>query len=163
MKPKPVTRIPVLIAAGAIVLIGLVRCLHPDLVESLERMTFDMRARAALRFTPTVATNLGFVFIDDASIAFVLTNRTLGYRYRPYWPRSVYGRLVEELAAQGARAVALDIIFDELWPDQSEVRMADGSIMESDEFFALQMRRANNVILAVPPDLTPPSLFLTNA
>ena len=35
--------------------------------------------------------------------------------------------------------------------------------MESDEFFAVQMRRAGNVILAVPPDLTPPSLFLTNA
>ena len=41
--------------------------------------------------------------------------------------------------------------------------MADGSFLESDEFFALQMRRAGNVILAVPEDLTPPPLFLTNA
>ena len=66
--------------------------------------------------TPTVATNLGFVFIDDASIAFVRTNRSLGYQYGLYWPRQVYGRLVEELAAQGARAVALDVIFGELRP-----------------------------------------------
>ena len=79
------------------------------------------------------------------------------------WPRQVYGRLVEELAAQGARAVALDVIFGELRPFDSPVRMADQSLVESDDFFALQMRRANNVILAVPPDLTPPSLFLTNA
>jgi class 3 adenylate cyclase len=71
--------------------------------------------------------------------------------------------LVEELAAQGARAVALDIIFGELRPFDQPVRMADHRDMESDDFFALQMRRANNVILAVPPDLTPPPLFLTNA
>ena len=103
------------------------------------------------------------MFIDDASIAFVRTNRSLGYRYGLYWPRQVYGRLVEELAAQGARAVALDIIFGELRPDHPPVQMADGSFLESDEFFALQMRRASNVILAVPEDLTPPPLFLTNA
>ncbi len=126
-------------------------------------MTYDMRVRQALKFTPTVATNLGFVFIDDASIAFVRTNRSLGYRYGLYWPRQVYGRLVEELAAQGARAVALDIIFGELRPDHPPVRMADGRFLDSDEFFALQMRRASNVILAVPKDLTPPPLFLTNA
>jgi len=43
------------------------------------------------------------------------------------------------------------------------VRMADNSVLEADDFFALQMRLAHNVILPVPPDLTPPSLFLTNA
>jgi len=130
-------------------------------LEGLERTTYDMRARQALRYAPTVATNLGLVFIDDASIAFVRTNRSLGYGL--YWPRSVYGRLVEELAAQGARAIALDVIFDELRPDHPPVRMADGSYLESDDFLALQIRRANNVILAVPEDLTPPPLFLTNA
>ncbi|MGD0263125.1 MAG: CHASE2 domain-containing protein, partial [Verrucomicrobiota bacterium] len=144
-------------------LIGLLRWVQVGFFESLERMTYDMRAREALKFAPTVATNLGFVFIDDASIAFVRTNRSLGYRAGLYWPRHVYGRLVEELAAQGARAVALDVIFGELRPFDSMVQMGDQSPMESDDFFALQMRRANNVILAVPPGLTPPSLFLTNA
>lgn len=71
--------------------------------ESLERMTYDMRVRKALRFAPTVATNLGFVFIDDASIAFVRTNQSLKWQAGLYWPRHVYGRVVEELAAQGAR------------------------------------------------------------
>ena len=165
VKRQPIKRIPVLIAFGTILLIGLLRWVHVGFFESLERMTYDMRARQALRSTPTVATNLGFVFIDDASLAFVRTNGSLGWPAGLYWPwpRQVHGRLVEELAAQGARAVALDIIFGELRPFDSMVQMADQSQMESDDFFALQMRRANNVILAVPPGLTPPSLFVTNA
>jgi class 3 adenylate cyclase len=163
MKLKPLKHIPVLIAGGIIVLVGLLQWGRLDFFEGLERMTYDLRARQAIKHTPTVATNLGFVFIDDASIAFVRTNRSLGYRFGLYWPRSVYGRLVEELAAQGARAVALDIIFDEPRPDHPPVRMADDNYLESDEFFARQLQRARNVILAVPEDLTPPLCFVTNA
>ena len=147
MKLKPIRHIPVLIARGIIVLVGLVQWWRFDFLEGLERTTYDMRVRQALKHSPTVATNLGFVFIDDASIDFVRTNSPLGYRYGLKWPRSVYGRLLEELAAQGARAVALDIILGELRPDHPPVQMADGRLMESDDFFALQMRRANNVIL----------------
>jgi class 3 adenylate cyclase len=163
VKRPLIKRIPVLIAVGAIMLIGLTRWLQIGFFESLERMTYDMRARKALRFAPPVATNLGFVFIDDASIAFVRTNGSLGWNAYLYWPRHVYGRVVEELAAQGARAVALDVIFDGLRPFDHPVRMANDSQMESDDFFALQMRRAGNVILAVTPDLTPPLWFQTNA
>ncbi len=163
VKRKPIKPIPVLITLGVITLVSLVRWWHLSFFDSLERMTYDLRVRAALKHASSVATNLGFVFIDDASIAFVRTNATLGYNYGLYWPRQVYGRLVQELAAQGARAVALDIIFHELRPDHPPVRMADGSFPESDEFFGLQMRRANNVILAVPEDLSLPPLFLTNA
>jgi class 3 adenylate cyclase/CHASE2 domain-containing sensor protein len=160
---KPIKHIPVLIAGGIIVLVGLIQWWRFDFLEGLERTTYDMRVRQALNHPLTVATNLGFVFIDDASISFVRTNGLLGYRYGLYWPRSVYGRLLEELSAQGARAVALDVIFDGLRPDQPPVRMADGSYPESDEFFARQLGHARNVILAVPEDLTPPLWFVTNA
>ncbi len=163
MQPKPIKHVPVLIACGIIFLVGLIQWSRLDFFEGLERMTYDMRARQALKHSPTVATNLGFVFISDASIDFVLTNSPIGYRFGLKWPRSVYGRLLEELAAQGARAVGLDIVFGELRPDHPPVQMADGGLVDSDDFFALQMRRANNVILAVPEDLTPPPLFLTNA
>jgi class 3 adenylate cyclase/CHASE2 domain-containing sensor protein len=156
--------VPVLIVLGVIVLAGLVCWCRLDFLEGLERMTYDMRVREAARHPRGCATNLGFVFIDDRSIDFVRTNRVLGYDYDSYpWPRQVYGRLIEELAAQGARAVALDIIFGELHPDDPPVRMADNRALDSDDFFALQMRRASNVILALPPDVTPPTLFLTNA
>jgi class 3 adenylate cyclase/CHASE2 domain-containing sensor protein len=163
VKLKPLKQAPVLIAGGIIVLVGLVQWGRLDFFEGLERTTYDMRAQQALKHAPAVATNLGFVFIDDASIAFVRTNRSLGYRYGLYWPRSVYGRLVEELAAQRARAVALDVIFDEPRPDHPPVRMADDNYLESDEFFARQLQHAHNVILAVPEDLTPPLWFVTNA
>jgi class 3 adenylate cyclase/CHASE2 domain-containing sensor protein len=163
VKRPLIKSIPVLIAVGAILLIGLMRWVQVGFLESLERMTYDMRARKALGSAPAVATNLGFVFIDDASIAFVRTNASLGWNAGLYWPRHVYGRVVEELAAQGARAVALDVIFGELRPFDKPVQMADDSTMDSDEFFALQMRRARNVILAVPPGLTPPSRFRTSA
>lgn len=163
MKRQPIKRIPVLITVGVIILISLVRWWNFNFLESLERMTYDLRVRVALKHAAPAATNLGFVFIDDASIACVRTNTALGYNYGLYWPRQVYGRLVEELAAQGARAVALDIVFHELRPDHPPVQMADGSLCESDEFFALQMRRAKNVILAVPENLDLPPLFRTNA
>ena len=125
-------------------------------------MTFDMRAREALRFPPKVSTNLGFVFIDEESIKRV-RDRSLGFHFGLYWPRQVDGRLVQELAAQGAKAVALDVLFGELRDDHPSVQMADGSLIEDDDYFALELRRAGNTIVATTADLIPPTLFLTNA
>ncbi|MEY2428782.1 MAG: adenylate cyclase, partial [Verrucomicrobiota bacterium] len=162
MTPKPFKRIPGLIALGVIVLVCAIRWCHFDFWDRLERMTYDMRAREALKFSSPVATNLGFVFIDEASIRSVWSG-SLGYSFGLYWPRQVYGRVVQELADQGATAVAFDILFGELRPDHPAVSMTDGRIVESDEFFALQMRRASNTIIAVTKEVTPPPVFLTNA
>ncbi len=41
--------------------------------------------------------------------------------------------------------------------------MADGSLIESDNFFALQMHQAGNVISAFTPEVMPPDLFATNS
>jgi class 3 adenylate cyclase/CHASE2 domain-containing sensor protein len=162
VKLKPFRRIPVLIAFGVIALVCLARWARLDFFERFERMTFDMRARQAATFSTAVATNLGFVYLDEETVDQVW-NGSLGFRFGLYWPRQVYGRLVNELNAQGARAVAFDVIFGELRPDHAPVQMTDGRLVESDEFFAAQMRRASNVLLAVTRDLTPPDLFLTNA
>src|SRR5258708_940031 len=121
-----------------------------------------MRARQALKSAPAVAANLGFVEINEDSVTQV-HNGTLGVRFGMLWPRQVYGRLIQELSQQGANAVALDVIFGELREDHPPVQMANGQLIESDEFFAQEMRRAGNVILAVSEDLTPPPLFATNA
>ena len=125
-------------------------------------MTYDLRAKAALHFPAPAATNLAFVAIGESSIAAV-QNGSVGFHFGLYWPREVYGRLVEELADQGAKAVAFDILFDGLRPDHPLVQMADGSFISSDVYFALQMRRAHNVILADASDATLPDLFTTNA
>ena len=92
-----------------------------------------------------------------------MNGEKLGYHFGLYWPRQVYGRLVEELSAQGAKTVAFDVLFGELRTDHPLVTMADGNFIESDDFFALEMRQAGNVLVAVEPELVPPDLFLTNA
>ena len=162
VKFKPFKRTPVILAVLVLTLVCTVRLLRLDFFERLERMTYDLRARAALNFPAPAATNLAFISVEESSIAAVKSGR-LGYRYGLYWPRQVYGRLVEELSAQGAKTVAFDVLFGELRRDHPPVQMADGSLMESDDFLALQMHRAGNVILAVEPGLVPPDLFLTNA
>jgi class 3 adenylate cyclase/CHASE2 domain-containing sensor protein len=162
VKLKPFKRIPAWIAFGVILFVCLLACLRLDFFERPERWTYDMRIRQALRFHPPVATNFGFVLIDEDSLVYVRTNRTLGFNFDLPWPRQVYGRLVQELAAQGAKAVAFDIIFGELRQDHAPVQMADGELLESDEFFARQLRHAHNTILAVTPQIMPPALFRTN-
>jgi class 3 adenylate cyclase/CHASE2 domain-containing sensor protein len=162
VKPRPHKRILLPIAAAVIGLTALLRIAHPDLLDRVENATYDQRVRAALKFHPVVAENLGFVFIDEDSIRAVRSGE-LGYKHGLYWPRHVYGRAVEELAAQGASAVAFDVVFGELRPDHPLAQTADGQLLESDDYLALQMRTAGNVILAVTPDVTLPSLFRTNA
>ena len=162
MKFKPFKRAPVILTVSVLVFVCGVRLLRLDFFERLERMTYDLRARAALHFPAPSATNLAFISIEESSITAVRSGK-LGYHFGLYWPRQVYGRLVEELSAQGAKTVAFDVLFGELRHDHPPVQMADGSLMESDDFFALQMHRAGNVLLAVEPGLIPPDLFLTNA
>ena len=167
MKLKPFKRAPAILAVFVLTLICGVRLLRLDFLERLERMTYDLRVRVALHYPAPAATNLAFVSIEDSSIAAVQSGKVngekLGYHFGLYWPRQVYGRLVEELSAQGAKTVAFDVLFGELRTDHPLVTMANGNFIESDDFFALQMRRAGNVLLAVEPDLVPPDLFLTNA
>jgi class 3 adenylate cyclase/CHASE2 domain-containing sensor protein len=162
VKLTPARSIPALIASGVILAVCVIRVLQFDFFERLERMTYDMRVREALKFSPPVASDLGFIAINEDSIKAVW-NGSLGYKFGLYWPRQVYGRLVDELAEQGARAVALDIIFGELRPDHASVDMGDGTFPDSDEFFALQMRHASNVIIALTKEVIPPALFATNA
>ncbi len=161
VKLKPFKLVPGLIAFGVIALTCLVRCLHMELFDRLERITYDMRARTALRFPAQVATNLGFVAADEASIDYVHSRN--GLRFGLYWPRQVYGRMIEELAAEGVKAVALDVVFKDLRSDHPSIRLENGGYVESDDFFATQMRLAGNVIIARSTDVTPPALFLTNA
>ena len=162
MKLQSIKLIPCLVAFGVVLLAAGLSCFRLDFFERLERMTLDMRAREALRFSPVVATNLGFVYIDEVSVRRV-RDGSLGYRFGLYWPRQVYARVVQELAFQGARTIALDVILGELRPFDAPVQMADGSLPESDEFFAIQIKRAGNVVIPLTQEVTPPALFLTNA
>ena len=162
VKLKPFKRAPVLLAIFVLALVCGVQLFHPGFFERLERITYDLRARTALYFPAPAATNLAFVAMEDSSIV-AIRNGLMGQPYGLYWPRHVYGRLIEELSAQGVKSIAFDVLFGELRPDHASVEMADGNFIESDDFFALQERRAGNVIIAITPELKPPDLFATNA
>lgn len=161
--PLKISRnIPLLLAFGVLLpLLGLA-WLRPDLTDRFERITYDFRVRAGLHFSARAATNLAFAYIDENTIRAVRSGR-LGYTFGLYWPRQVYGRLVDELTEQGATAVAFDVMFGERRPDHPPIRFADGALMESDDYFAHTLARASNVILAASHDLAPPPVFLTNA
>ena len=154
---------PALLALVVLLAVCFLRWANPDILERMERSTYDLRVREAQKYPEPTATNLAFVRMDDASIAAIRHGLLGKPGYGLYWPRHVYGRVVEELSAQGAKCVAFDVLFGELRPDHPLVQLAEGGFMESDDFFALQMRKANNVISAFTPDITPPDLFGTNS
>ena len=192
MKLKPVKLAPALIAVGVIALVCLVRLVELDFFERLERMTFDMRVREAAKFPAPAATNLGFVYISDDTIT-ALNNDSLGFHYGLYWPRHIYGRTCRELAAQGAKAVALDVLFpgprrdhgqvpvsNSQWPEvnqfysvlhpgqpppvyEMEGQQEKFTYLDSDEYFAWQLRRGSNAVLAAEQNVPPLDLFATNA
>ncbi|MBI4659212.1 MAG: adenylate/guanylate cyclase domain-containing protein [Verrucomicrobia bacterium] len=135
-----------------------------DFAARLEWMTYDARVRWALRFPRSHATNLlGAVFIGDKDLR-EMNDGSYGYRVKFPWPRYFYGRVVNELAAQGAKAVALDILFDEI-DLGAEVKTPIGKSVLSDPYFADELRSAGNVVLATHPmgEIFPAAVFETNA
>ncbi len=167
MQIKRPKRAPVLLALVVLALVCGVRLWNPGFPERLENITYDFRVRAAQNSSAPAATNLAFVAMEDSSIAAVNSGKMngleLGYHSGLYWQRQVYARLVGELVAQGVQSIAFDVLFGELRHDHPHVQMADGSMVESDEFFAWQTRQAGNVLLAETPEVVPPDLFTTNA
>jgi adenylate cyclase len=159
---KPSKHAPVFVAVVVIALVCGLRLLHLDFFERLEWMTYDLRAKTALHFPAPAATNLAFVAIEDSSIDAVL-NGQVGLHFGLLWPREVYGRLIDELSTEGARAVGFDVLFGELRPDQVvSIQMSDGRLVGSDDYFAYELRQAGNVFLGVTPQVYPPPLFATN-
>lgn len=160
---KPIKHAPVIVAVAVIAFVCFLRLLPVDFFDRPEWMTYDLRARVALNFPAPVATNLAFVPIVESSIAAVQSGE-LGYSFGLLWPREVYGRLIEELSAQRSKAVSFDVLFAELRPDQQDlIQMADGRLMVSDDFFAMEMKHAADVLIAITPDVKVPDLFATNA
>ncbi|KAF0179251.1 MAG: Adenylate/guanylate cyclase [Limisphaerales bacterium] len=163
--------IPYAIALGVIAFVSFLQSLRHwstsgRVIEELEWKTYDLRARSALNRRPPCATNLGFVLISDNDIKNIAdgSGGELDYRYGLYWPRAVYGHLVSELKAQGAKLTAFDVLFGELRFDHPQVVVATNQApLSSDEFFAARIREAGNVAIATSDGLAPNPLFLGNS
>ena len=138
-----------------------------DIVNEIEWKTYDWRMRKAKdfpSFTAGSSTNLGYVACGDDSVNFLLDG-TLGtnFQFGLFWPRQLYGRVVKELKAQGARLVAFDIMFGDTRPDHPPVVYANGKTVDSDRYFANEMLQARNVVLAATPAVVPAPLFYNHA
>jgi class 3 adenylate cyclase/CHASE2 domain-containing sensor protein len=153
-----------LIAAGVIFVVCLLEVYHVQALQRLEWMTYDWRVRLAYQYAnhSDEATNLGFVEVSDNTIAAVNSGQ-FGYQFGLYWPRQVYGRGLDELSREGAKAVAFDVLFAERRPDQPPVKFQGGSSISSDDYFAAELANAGNVILAAGQGVLPNSLFQSNA
>ncbi|HEU0188501.1 MAG TPA: adenylate/guanylate cyclase domain-containing protein [Gallionella sp.] len=99
-------------------------------LEAFEAKTYDLRFKS-LRGAVTPSTDIAIVAIDEKSIA------ELG---RFPWTRSQYVRLLERLSAADAKALLVDAFFSE-----RETQAIDRS-------FAAAIKKAGNVVLAVPFD-----------
>ena len=176
MSPKAQTgatrHVPVIIATAVTGVVCLFQALPHftptfDLFQRLEWIWYDRRVRQAYDLTSPAAGNLGFVYLDDESLKMV--NDNFGYIWP--WPRQLYGRLIGELTAQGAKAIAVDILFLERQPIKGTEILIEGQAVDSDDYFAQQLQRCGNVVLAAPREQSgsrrqiqmPESLFRTNA
>ena len=159
-------RLPMILIAGAVIaVVCLLEIGHVTFLQKLEWMTYDARVKLACRHSGApshLATNLGLVEITDDTIATV-NNGTLGYRYGLFWPRSVYGFALQELARQGAAAAGFDVDFDARRPGDPRLKLADGTEVGADQFFADTIKKTGIAILGAEHHLLPDRLFLEGA
>ena len=132
-----------------------------EIFKRIEWITYDWRIREANSRKPPVAQNIGFVDIGNDSIALV-SDGSLGFQYGLVWPRHVYGRVVRELQVEGAKAVGLDVLFGERRRDHAPVPGPEDKLVDSDVFFAQQLRHAGNVVLGATREVLPHDLFRAN-
>lgn len=95
-----------------------------------EAKIYDQKLRL---FSPSAPPTVVLVKIDQGSIDFYSQNPP-GITWP--WPRSMYARAIDYLAASGAKAVAVDMIFSESSPYGGE-----------DEWLAASMKKAGKVFL----------------
>ena len=151
---------------GLAVAIVLALAAGSDLMQSLERKAYDMGVRATMR---TPSDRIAIIAIDDDSIA------NLG---RWPWPREVHARMIDLLAAGGARVIGQTVLFSEpqvdagleyirqvsAWldasglrqgPEQAEVQKLDAllaeasSHLDNDQKLGDALQRAHNVLLSL--------------
>ena len=123
MKLKRFKRAPVILAISVLALVCAVRLLQLDFFDRLERMTYDLRMRAAVRRPAPTAANLAFVSIEDSSVTAVQAGRVKGEaRARPRQSRGLCeeGRVPargfhprgDHLSARGVRSAGLPDLAD---------------------------------------------------
>lgn len=143
-----------------------------DILQRLEWAFYDLRVRVAAQSGPT--SRVGLVYVDERAIDLVSQGDAFpesGERYDLMWPRwPIYGRVLRELRAQGATAVAFDVLFldrrrseDALAIPMLEAGRRVTNTIPSDAAFANELSEGAPVVLATLPGAQPVDLFLAGA
>jgi class 3 adenylate cyclase len=200
MKNPAMHRLPIWVTLGIVLLAWLIQwqdyqAPENSFIRPIANLTYDWRVRQAVKWPSICASNLAVIYIDEDSLkSLALKGVTLPI------PRQFHGQVIRELSRQGAKLVALDILFGEenrnespvvmavseakaygLTPEEiarnttrftEQIKLLNGQtnreecfLVESDDFFAIQMRQGGHAVLAaeMAQNLIPPALFMTNA
>ena len=115
------------IASVLTALVGVSLLLFP-VGGSMTRLSFDLPF--ALRSDLTV-TNVAIVYLDEAS------HRDLNQPMTAPWDRSLHAKLIEQLTAEGAKAIVFDILFTDPSPNPA-----------ADDELTAAIKKSGRVILA---------------
>lgn len=140
----------VVLLGGLLMLLELASQRMPELafLRRLEWASYDWRVQHSMRFQQPRSDRLGSVYVDDASLAEITKKLKLQWPF----PRWVHGLVLKELTDQGAAAVAYDIFFIGRRPEELTPSSLRGERMSSDEFFAQEIARHGQVVLAASED-----------
>jgi len=133
-----------------------------DFLHGLELILYDWRVRRSAERGDPLDPRLGLLVIDNGTIEDIRRGLLIGEPLRPLWRRDVYARAVRELRAQGARAVAFDILLGEHYED-SLIPLGMTNEMSADRWLALEMRRSGNVLMGATSDLGVAPMFWSAA
>lgn len=118
-----------------------------DILQRLEWTSFDWRARLAVSFAEP-SSDLGLVVADNQTVTELSRGTVVeGERYDLFWPRwPVYGRVLRELRAQGARGVAFDVLFTDRRSSENRLQLGEfaaaaygTNIIHSDGWFTREL------------------------
>jgi len=144
------------ITLGVVVVLFLINSLSTwfpsfQLLKRQEQITYDWRARIAARRAPAPPSYLGAVYVDEPTLKKFNEPEFGGYQYP--LPRMLYGILLEELAAQGAKMVAFDVFFLDrnLERDRIGWETREKVALPSDAYFAHQLHRTGKGLLGAAP------------
>lgn len=129
---------------------------YSRILQPLDEWFYDHRARLCQFFTRKPTDKLIHVNIDDTSI------QVLG---KWPWPRAQFAELIDEINRAGAKAVFMDIVFDEPSnPSPRPVKVGPDKFVEVDDdaIFADALKRSGKCLVPVSlnPYESPTPLYL---
>jgi len=140
-----------------------------DMMQRLEWALLDWRARLAVPYA-TPSPDLGLVVADNQTVTELSRGTVVeGERYDLFWPRwPIYGRVLRELRAQGARGVAFDVLFTDRRSSEDRLELGDfatgaygTNLIHSDGWFAQELKAEGGpAFLALEPEGLPVQDFM---